>query len=117
MLDPWGKLKIREMVYGPPLTELPTELQLIAGLMDSIGGAVSTRIVAIPRLTDDELRMLAMPILAVVGGRDVLIDSAETRAARALRAACRDMLHRERLSFSARPVRTDLPFLEENAPA
>ena len=34
----------------------------------------------IPRLTDDELRMLAMPILAVIGGRDVLIDSAETRA-------------------------------------
>lgn len=80
LLGPWGKRKIREMVFGPPPKELPAELQLIAGLMDSIGGAVRPRIVDIPRLTDDELRRLAMPILAIVGGQDALIDSAQTRA-------------------------------------
>ncbi|AZO82140.1 MULTISPECIES: alpha/beta hydrolase [unclassified Bosea (in: a-proteobacteria)] len=79
LLGSWGKRKIRKMVFGPPPKELPAELQLIAGLMDSISGAVRPRIVDIPRLTDDELRGLAMPILAVLGGRDVFIDSAETR--------------------------------------
>lgn len=79
VLGSWGIRKIREMVFGPPPKELPAELQLIAGLMDSIGRGVKPRIVKIPRLTDEELRTLAMPILAVVGGRDVLIDSAETR--------------------------------------
>jgi hypothetical protein len=47
--------------------------------MESIGRAAKPRIVNIPRLTDEELRRLAMPILAVVGGRDVLIDSAQIR--------------------------------------
>ncbi|MDF2810391.1 MAG: carboxylesterase [Microvirga sp.] len=79
LLGSWGMRKIREMVFGPPPKELPAELQLIAGLMESIGRGVKPRIVKIPRLTDEELRTLAMPILAVVGGRDVLIDSAETR--------------------------------------
>lgn len=80
LLGAWGKRKIREMVFGPPPRELAAELQLIAGLMDRIGNAVRPRIVDIPRLTDDELRLLAMPILAIVGGRDALIDSAQTRA-------------------------------------
>lgn len=79
LLGPWGKRKIREMVFGPP-RELPAEFQLIAGLMDRIGDAVRPRIVDIPVLTDDELRLLAMPILAIVGGRDALIDSTQTRA-------------------------------------
>lgn len=79
LLGPWGKRRIREMVFGPPPKELPAELQLIANLMESIGRAAKPRIVNIPRLTDEELRRLAMPILAIVGGRDVLIDSAQTR--------------------------------------
>lgn len=36
--------------------------------------------VSIPRLTDAQLSQLRMPILAVVGGRDVLLDSRDTRA-------------------------------------
>lgn len=79
ILGSWGAGKIREMVFGPPPKELPAELQLIAGLMESIGRGGKPRILKIPRLTDEELRALTMPILAIVGGRDVLIDSAQTR--------------------------------------
>ena len=34
----------------------------------------------IPQLTDEQLRQLAMLILAIIGGRDVLLDSRDTRA-------------------------------------
>lgn len=79
LLGPWGKRKIREMVFGPLPKQLPAELRLIADLMETAGKAIRPRIVKIPRLTDENLRQLAMPILAIVGGRDVLLDSRETR--------------------------------------
>lgn len=41
ILGSWGAGKIREMVFGPPPKELPAELQLIAGLMESIGRGAS----------------------------------------------------------------------------
>lgn len=68
LLGPWGKRKIREMVFGPPPRQLPAELLLIADLMEEVGSAIKPRIVEIPRLTDENLRRLAMPLLAIVGG-------------------------------------------------
>jgi pimeloyl-ACP methyl ester carboxylesterase len=80
LLGPWGARKIRSLVFGPPPPVLPPDLQQISGLMDSIGSAVKVRDIAIPPLTDAQLAALTMPILAVVGGRDVLLDSRDTRA-------------------------------------
>lgn len=80
LLGGWGKRKIREMVFGPAPAAMPADLAVIAPLMDSIGSAARPRIVKIPQLTDAQLEALAMPLLVVVGGRDVLIDSLETRA-------------------------------------
>ena len=40
--------------------------------------SVRPRYMKLPRLTDEELASLAMPVLAIVGGRDVLLDSRET---------------------------------------
>ena len=48
-------------------------------LMQAVGKAARPRIVTLPRLTDAELAALPMPILAIVGGKDALISSAETR--------------------------------------
>jgi pimeloyl-ACP methyl ester carboxylesterase len=68
-----------ELVLGPAPDVLPDAMRPFAALMDSIAKAVKPRVVAIPRLTDDQLSALGMPILAIVGGRDVLLDSADTR--------------------------------------
>lgn len=38
------------------------------------------RIISIPQLSDADLARLTMPLLAIVGGHDALIDSADTRA-------------------------------------
>lgn len=35
--------------------------------------------VRIPQLTDSQLGKLGMPILTIIGGRDVLLDSRDTR--------------------------------------
>lgn len=80
LLGPWGRRRIREKVFGPAPEVLPAELQAIAGLMEAIGEAIKPRVVTIPRLTDAELRRLSMPILAIIGGRDVLLDSRDTQA-------------------------------------
>ncbi|MBI2742229.1 MAG: alpha/beta hydrolase [Rhodospirillales bacterium] len=79
LLGSWGKRKMRELVFGPAPETLPEELQPIADLMESVGRAIKPRVVGIPRLTDAELGKLDVPILAIVGGRDVLLDSRDTR--------------------------------------
>ncbi|MDQ8730887.1 alpha/beta hydrolase [Bradyrhizobium sp. LHD-71] len=79
LLGPWGRRKTRELVFGPAPTVLPEHIQPFADLMDSIDRAIKPRIVSIPRLTDAELSRLTMPILTIIGGRDVLLDSRDTK--------------------------------------
>lgn len=80
LLGAWGKRKMLELVLGPAPKHMSDSERLLAELIDAIARAVRPRIVSIPRLTDDELRGLQMPVLTVIGGRDVLIDSRDTRA-------------------------------------
>lgn len=80
LLGQWGKRKMRELVFGPTPKVLPEMIRPLAELMETVGGAIRPRVVSIPRLTDEQLGQLKMPILAVVGGRDVLLDSVNTRA-------------------------------------
>jgi pimeloyl-ACP methyl ester carboxylesterase len=67
-------------VFGPAPKTLPEHIRPLAELMETIGRSIKPRVVTIPRLTDDQIRQLRMPILTIVGGRDVLLDSADTRA-------------------------------------
>lgn len=80
LLGPWGKRKMREQVFGPAPKELSEMMRPLAELMETVGGTIRPRVVSIPRLTDEQLGQLKMPILAVIGGRDALLDSADTRA-------------------------------------
>jgi len=82
LLGRWGRHKIRELVFGPAPAIMPEALRPFASLMDDIGAAIKPRTETLPRLTDAELESFTMPILpilAIVGGRDALIDSADTR--------------------------------------
>lgn len=80
LLGPWGAHKIRQKVFGPAPKVMPEGLRVIGGLMDTIGRSIKPRVVKIPQLADDQLGRLKMPILAIIGGRDVLLDSYDTRA-------------------------------------
>jgi pimeloyl-ACP methyl ester carboxylesterase len=80
LLGPWGARKMREMVFGPAQRELPEAVRPLMELMGLIGREFRPRIVKIPVLSDAALAALGIPMLAIVGGKDVLIDSFETRA-------------------------------------
>ena len=54
-------------------------MQPLYELTSLIGREIVPRVVRIPAFSDATLSALAMPILAIVGGKDVLIDSAGTR--------------------------------------
>jgi pimeloyl-ACP methyl ester carboxylesterase len=79
LLGGWGRARMREMVLGPSRGEPPPEARPFVELMSLIGRTIHPRGVRLPRLTDTELARLTMPVLAIVGGKDVLIDSIDTR--------------------------------------
>jgi pimeloyl-ACP methyl ester carboxylesterase len=79
LLGPWGVRRVREMIFGRLQGEPPAALRPFIELLRLIGRVIRPRIVKIPRLTDVELARLSMPILVIVGGRDVLLDSEDTR--------------------------------------
>ncbi|MCZ0734168.1 alpha/beta fold hydrolase [Phreatobacter sp. AB_2022a] len=78
LLGSWGRRRARTMVMGPMPQVLPEAVRPLAELMEEVGRVIKPRVVQIPRLTDAELARLGIPILAIVGGRDVLLDSRET---------------------------------------
>jgi pimeloyl-ACP methyl ester carboxylesterase len=79
LLGAWGRRKVREMVFGRAQGEPPPALRPFIELMRLIGRNIRPRIVRIPRLSDADLARLKAPVLVIVGGRDVLIDSEDTQ--------------------------------------
>jgi pimeloyl-ACP methyl ester carboxylesterase len=67
------------LVFGRFRGEPPPALKPFAEMMALIGRNIRQRIVRIPRLSDPELARLKMPMLVIVAGKDVLIDSEGTR--------------------------------------
>lgn len=79
LLGSWGRRRVREMVFGRIQGEPPPALRPFVAMMRLIGRTTRPRVVWIPRLGDAELAGLKAPMLVIVGGRDVLIDSEDTR--------------------------------------
>ncbi|HLZ83745.1 MAG TPA: alpha/beta fold hydrolase [Caulobacteraceae bacterium] len=79
LLGAWGMRKVRAMVFGPAPKELPEVVRPLMELMNLVGRELRPRVVKIPVISDAGLAGLTIPVLAIVGGKDVLIDSAETR--------------------------------------
>jgi pimeloyl-ACP methyl ester carboxylesterase len=79
LLGAWGMKKTREMVFGTlPVAVTAVERRFVA-FIGLIGRHIKIRNVRIPRLSDAELAALPRS-LVVIGGKDVLIDSVDTRA-------------------------------------
>ncbi len=79
LLGPWGVRKMREMVFGAAPKALPEAVRPLVELMGLIGREFRPRVVKIPVIPDADLKALNIPLLAIVGGKDVLIHSGETR--------------------------------------
>jgi pimeloyl-ACP methyl ester carboxylesterase len=79
LLGAWGKRKMREMVFGPARGPIPEALRPFTDLAGLIARSVRPRTRPVPVLSDEQLRGLKMPLLAIMGGRDVLIDMRQAR--------------------------------------
>jgi pimeloyl-ACP methyl ester carboxylesterase len=81
LLGAWGHNRVGEMVFGPaPKTaDIPEAARPLGALMTMIVREFRPRVIKIPVIDDRALADLTLPILAIVGGRDVLIDSRQTR--------------------------------------
>ncbi|HFZ2532436.1 TPA: alpha/beta fold hydrolase [Pseudomonas aeruginosa] len=106
LLGSWGKRRIWKLVFGPAPKVLPQEMQPLAELMKSVGLAARPRVIRIPQLTDAQLSELGMPILTIIGERDVLLDSRDTR----------DRLQRTVPHAEIRFIEAGYHFLPDQAP-
>lgn len=75
MCGEFGRRKLSERLLGRPAADPPPPLKAFLEIYRHF----RPRMVKLPRFSDDSLRRLRMPLLAIVGGRDVLLDSAETK--------------------------------------
>jgi len=81
LLGPWGRrLVMRRLGAAPPAADAHPAIKAFAGFMALIGANFRPRLEAPPRFSDQALRGLEMPMLAILGARDAMLDSHGTRA-------------------------------------
>jgi pimeloyl-ACP methyl ester carboxylesterase len=86
MCGAWGRRELSELIPGRLPADPTPPVRAFMNFVSLIQEHYRPCRVKLPVLPDDALRRLGMPVLAIVGARDVLFDSAETRAAGAPRA-------------------------------
>ncbi|MEE4015921.1 alpha/beta hydrolase [Roseibium sp. FZY0029] len=79
LLGRFGKNRLKTMITGPRPKDLSASGRAFFAMMDLIQNQFRPRRY-LTRFSDNQLRTLDMSILAILGGRDVMIDSEETRA-------------------------------------
>jgi hypothetical protein len=67
------------MVFGPTSADLPVIAGPLADLMARVGRNIKPRVVKTPRLTDEGLARLCVPILAVSAARMASSTRADAR--------------------------------------
>jgi pimeloyl-ACP methyl ester carboxylesterase len=80
LLGSWGRSRMREMVLGKrPTGDVSPVVKAFGDFMALIHANFRARVVKIPQMSDAALKRLTMPMTVYVGGKDVLIDSVDTR--------------------------------------
>lgn len=74
-LGKWGARRIRAMIIGGAVANPTKAQQAFADFIALIFQHMRPRTKRHPIFTDDELRSLKMPVLAILGGKDVVLDS------------------------------------------
>lgn len=80
LLGSWGRGKAMQVALGTALgaASATPEERLMADYLSLIFSSFRPRRETLPRFADSALRGLAMPLLAIVGARDAMLDSADT---------------------------------------
>ena len=78
LLGDYGKKRLMDKIVGPVPDDLSATGRAFFAMMDLIRSGFRPRR-SLPRFSDQQLRSLDMPILAILGGKDIMIDSDETQ--------------------------------------
>jgi pimeloyl-ACP methyl ester carboxylesterase len=79
MCGAWGARKLRESILGRAPAELPPAIQAFMNFVSLIHENFRPRMVRMPISSDRALKRLTMPVMAILGGKDALLDSAGTK--------------------------------------
>jgi pimeloyl-ACP methyl ester carboxylesterase len=80
LLGPWGQRRIMaRMGGGPPPRDMPPEAKAFGEFMQLIFSNFRPRTERLPEFGDAALRRLTMPLMAILGAKDPMIDSAGVR--------------------------------------
>jgi len=79
LLGAWGRRKAAEIVLGRAPADPSPAVRFFADFMALIHRHFRPRMVKFPVFADNALQRLTMPAMAILGGKDVLFDSASTK--------------------------------------
>ena len=79
MLGKRGRRMLMERILGRAPADPTPPVRAFIDFIALIHRHFRTRMVKLPVFSDDALRSLKIPVLAIVGGRDVLLDSPQTK--------------------------------------
>ena len=79
MLGAWGRRRALDLTMGLPPGKMTAEGAAFIGFFELVMAHFVYRTAPFPIFTDAMLRTLTLPVLAVVGGKDVVFRSEETR--------------------------------------
>lgn len=75
LLGPWGRRKMMERIGGPFMADPAFQESAIGRLSALIFQHFNPRTAPLPVHSEAQLRALPMPVMAVLGGKDVFIDA------------------------------------------
>ena len=79
MCGAWGTRKTREMILGRTPANTSLAIQKFNEFVSLIHENFRPRMVKMPIFSGQALERLTMPVMAILGGKDVLLDSAATK--------------------------------------
>lgn len=79
LLGPWGRRKMLERIGGRPATLLSPAERALLDLMTAIFTHFRPRTATLPQISEEALQRLNLPVLSILGGKDVFIDAPGTK--------------------------------------
>lgn len=80
LLGAWGRKKMTERISGPRAENLSAAEKAVADFMALVFRNMRPRTASFPVFSEEALRKLTIPLMVILGGKDVFVDSQRVKA-------------------------------------